>query len=274
MFKKRQSKTMSFIIIVISFLASVIGAVCGIGGGIIIKPAVDAFSPMSVETVSFLSGLTVLCMAAYSVVQTSRSKESRIKLNTALPVSIGAAAGGITGNQLFRLLRVSYADAVGSVQAACLFVLTFLTLVYTVHKHSIRTHSFTNSFGCALAGLFLGIFSSLLGIGGGPFNLVLLSFLFSMKAKDAAQNSLFIILCSQFSNLLVTIITATVPAFNPALLAGMVFAGVTGAEAGRRLNRKLDDRAVDTLFRSLTIVIMALCVYNFFQYMGSAEHTV
>lgn len=261
------------IIIVISFMASVIGAVCGIGGGIIIKPALDALSPLGVETVSFLSGLTVLCMAAYSVVQTIRSKESRIKLNTALPVSIGAAAGGITGNQLFRLLRSSYADTAGSVQAACLFLLTFLTLVYTVYKHKIRTRSFSNSFGCAFAGLFLGIFSSLLGIGGGPFNLVLLSFLFSMKAKEAAQNSLFIILCSQFSNLLVTIITATVPAFNPVLLVGMVVAGVTGAEAGRRLNRKLDDRAVDTLFRGLTVIIMTLCVYNFFQYMGSAEHT-
>jgi uncharacterized membrane protein YfcA len=208
------------------------------------------------------------------VVQTSRSKESRIKLDTALPVSIGAAAGGIIGNQLFRLLQSSCAGAAGSVQAACLFLLTFLTHVYAIYKHNIHTHSFTNSLGCVFAGLFLGILSSLLGIGGGPFNLVLLSFLFSMKTKEAAQNSLFIILCSQFSNLLVTIITATVPAYNPVLLIGMVFAGVMGAEAGRRLNRKLDDKMVDTLFQGLTIVIMALCVYNFFQYLDNAEYTV
>lgn len=262
------------IILIISFLASVIGAVCGIGGGIIIKPMVDAFGALSVETVNFLSGFTVLCMAVWSVVQTKRSKESRIRMKTTLPVSIGAVAGGISGNWLFHLLHSSYVDGAGSVQALCLFVLTLGTLVYTKNKHKIRTHSFTNSFGCGIAGLFLGLFSSLLGIGGGPFNLVLLSFLFSMKAKEAAQNSLFIILSSQFSNLLVTVITGTVPSFNLALLAGMGCTGITGAEVGRRLNRELDDRAVDILFQGLLIVIIALCVYNFCQYMGSARDAV
>jgi uncharacterized membrane protein YfcA len=265
---------MDLIIIIVSFLASVIGAVCGIGGGIIIKPVVDAISTLYVETVSFLSGLTVLCMAAWSVVMTICSKKNPIKINITYPVSIGAAVGGTIGNRLFHLLNSSFADGAGSVQALCLFVLTFGTLVYTKNKHKIHTCNFTNSFACVTAGLILGFFSSLLGIGGGPFNLVLLSFLFSMDAKEAVQNSLCIILCSQFSNLVVTVITSTVPLFDPALLVGMACAGVTGAEVGRRLNMKLDDRAVDTLFQYLTIVIMALCVYNFCQYMNSTGDTV
>ena len=38
----------------ICFFASVIGAICGIGGGVIIKPVLDAFQMMDVSTISFL----------------------------------------------------------------------------------------------------------------------------------------------------------------------------------------------------------------------------
>ena len=48
---------------IISLLASVAGAICGIGGGVIIKPTLDLFHLDSVATVSVLSGCTVLAMS-------------------------------------------------------------------------------------------------------------------------------------------------------------------------------------------------------------------
>ncbi len=45
------------------------GAICGIGGGVIIKPTLDAFGVLSVSTISFLSGCTVLAMTCYSVIK-------------------------------------------------------------------------------------------------------------------------------------------------------------------------------------------------------------
>ncbi|MGL4676571.1 MAG: hypothetical protein ACRCWI_02755 [Brevinema sp.] len=52
--------------IFISFFASVIGAISGIGGGIIIKPLLDTFSNLPVREINFLSGVTVLSMALFS----------------------------------------------------------------------------------------------------------------------------------------------------------------------------------------------------------------
>ena len=43
--------------------ASTVGGICGVGGGVVIKPLLDAAGIMSVSTLSFLSGLTVLAMA-------------------------------------------------------------------------------------------------------------------------------------------------------------------------------------------------------------------
>ena len=37
---------------IVSFFASVAGAICGIGGGVIIKPTLDLFGWVSVSTIS------------------------------------------------------------------------------------------------------------------------------------------------------------------------------------------------------------------------------
>ena len=61
--------------LLICFGASVLGSICGIGGGIIIKPLLDAFGVLDAATVSFLSGVTVLSMTAYSVVKNKEDGE-------------------------------------------------------------------------------------------------------------------------------------------------------------------------------------------------------
>ena len=55
---------MSMVAFLVSFLASTAGAICGIGGGVIIKPVLDLFQMASVSTISFLSGCTVLSMSS------------------------------------------------------------------------------------------------------------------------------------------------------------------------------------------------------------------
>ena len=52
-----------FIFLAVSFFASVVGAICGIGGGVLIKPLLDAFGVLSVASISSLSGCTVLSMS-------------------------------------------------------------------------------------------------------------------------------------------------------------------------------------------------------------------
>ncbi len=101
---------------------------------------------------------------------------------------------------------------------------------------------------CAAIGFALGVMSSFLGIGGGPINLVVLFYFFSMDTKTAAANSLYIIFFSQLSSLLSAVITGSVPEFEWAALVLMVAGGIGGGIVGRSLNRKMDERAVDKLF--------------------------
>ena len=263
-FRKECENQDMILFLLVSFFASVAGAICGIGGGVIIKPVLDLFQLASVSTISFLSGCTVLSMSCYSVGKSMLAGEKRVNMRTGTPLAIGAAVGGVVGKQMFSALSGMFANPnlVGSVQAGCLAVITLGTLLYTIFKAIITTHNMTSPLPCVLIGLVLGIFSSFLGIGGGPINLVVLYYFFSMDTKTAAANSLYIILFSQIASLLMTLVTRTVPAFDVWTLVLMVAGGIGGGIAGRILNRRMDNKAVEKLFMILMAIIICISIYN------------
>ncbi len=262
----------NLIFLAVSFGASVVGAICGIGGGVLIKPLLDALGVFSVAAISFLSGCTVLSMSCYSVIKAKRSRESRVDMRTGTPLAVGAAIGGVAGKMMFQYLSGLFPnkDKVGAVQAACLLVITFGTMVYTLNKDKVKTHRVTSLPACVAIGLALGICSSFLGIGGGPINLVVLFYFFSMDTKTAAQNSLYIILFSQMTSLLNTLATRTVPEFCLDSLALMVGWGILGGMAGRMVNKKMDGDMVNRLFVGLMVAIMLICAYNMIQFSHGA----
>lgn len=256
------------IFFIICFSASVIGAICGIGGGVIIKPVLDAFGVMSVASISFLSGCTVLSMTTYSVIRSRRKKSASLDTEVGFPLAVGAAVGGVIGKNLFTMVSGCFADQnmVGAVQAACLLAVTLGTLLYTLWKHKIPTLHIRNRILCALIGCALGIMSSFLGIGGGPINLVVLFFFFSMPTKMAAETSLYIIFFSQLTNLLVTIGTRRVPEFSPGVLVLMVCGGILGGMCGRKINSRIDEKTVEKLFVGLMAVIICINIYNILKF--------
>ncbi len=258
----------SLLFFFVSFLASIAGAICGIGGGVIIKPTLDLFGWSNVTTISFLSGCTVLSMSCYSVSRSIFTKDNSIKLNTGTPLAIGAAIGGVTGNQLFSIIKSIFKNpnTIGAVQAGCLCIITIGTLLYTLHKEKIRVLHVQNKLLCLAIGLFLGIMSSFLGIGGGPINLVVLYYFFGMNTKTAAANSLYIILFSQISNLFTTVISGNVPEFDIITLILMISGGIFGGIIGRKINKHINSKSVDKLFICLMVVIIIINIYNIWKY--------
>lgn len=258
----------SLLFFLVSLLASVGGAICGIGGGVVIKPTLDLFGWASVSTISFLSGCTVLAMSCYSVIKSMLAHENRVDLKVGTPLAIGAAVGGVVGKRLFSVIRAMFENqnTVGAVQAACLMVITLGTLLYTVNKARIPTHQVKQAVPCTVIGSVLGICSSFLGIGGGPINLVVLYFFFSMDTKTAAANSLYIILFSQLTSFISTIVTHSVPPFDLVTIALMAAGGIGGGMTGRWLNKKITEITIDKLFIVLMAIIIGISAYNTWQY--------
>ncbi|MDD3430249.1 MAG: sulfite exporter TauE/SafE family protein [Oscillospiraceae bacterium] len=255
---------MEWALLLVSLGASMIGAVCGIGGGVIIKPVLDMLALGTPATISFLSGCTVLSMSMYSIVKAVLSRQALVDFKVGTPLALGAALGGVLGKiwfvELSNLLPTP--QKVGGYQALCLMIITFFTMVYTLRQNKIKTLHVSSVFLCMIIGLALGVCSSFLGIGGGPINLVVLYYFFSMPTKKAAQNSLYIILISQITALLTTFATNSVPPFQGAWLAIMVTGGILGGILGRVCNRRLHSVQIQRLFLGCIAIIIFISGYN------------
>ncbi len=252
----------AFLMFAVCLAASCVGAVAGYGGGVIIKPVLDALHILPVSTISFLSGCTVLCMSAVSLL---RSKGNGVKLHIPItaPLAVGAAAGGLVGKWLFELVKANAnEDVLGAVQSVVLLATTVLVFFYTLKKDKLPSYRLTGAGVCLFAGGMLGVVSAFLGIGGGPLNMALLFFFFSMETKEAAKNSLFIIMLSQAASLLSALIQGNVPGFAWPQLALMALGGVGGALLGAGLAKRMDNKAVEKLLLALMLVIILLNACN------------
>lgn len=259
----------NIIFLIVSLGASIVGAICGIGGGIIIKPLLDTFGIMSVSSISFLSGCTVLSMAIISVyknIKGNKDNTTNLKISTLL--GIGASIGGVLGSKIFQDLKLLFNNdnKVGAIQAFILIIITVGTLIYVKNKNRIKTINVQNSYLCTLVGISLGVISAFLGIGGGPINLVILSYFFSMRTKVAAMNSIYIIMFSQITNFLTTLINRSVPDFRVDTLIVMILGGVVGGLIGNKINRNIPSKKVDNLFMYLILIIISINVYNLFKF--------
>ena len=104
------------------------------------------------------------------------------------------------------------------------------------------------------------------GIGGGPINLMVLGFFFSMATKEAALASLYIIMFSQITSLGQTVITGTIPDVQLIYLVVMVIGGILGGNIGSRINKKIDEDKVDKLFMLLMLIIIFINIYNTYKF--------
>lgn len=247
-----------FIIIV---LANSVGAVSGMGGGVLIKPIFDLIGAHSVAAISFYSATAVFTM---SLVSTGRQLSSGRKLNWQIVswVSIGAIIGGVLGHELFEwLLRLVQSESnVQLIQISLTIVTLLFAFFYT--KYGWPNYRLKNVKSYLFCGLVLGCLASLLGIGGGPINVSLLMLLFSFPIKEATVYSICTIFFSQLSKLLTIAVTTGFGRYDLKMLGYIIPAAVLGGLVGAKLSKVLSAEKVTIIFQFVILVVLAINLYN------------
>lgn len=247
----------------VSFATSAIGAISGIGGGVILKPVLDMALDQNAGAISFMSGCTVFAMSALSLYR-CRIGPAAVDTRRGVPLAIGAAAGGLVGKQLFSLLLrfMSNASMVTAIQSLILCLLTMAVMVYMRIKHRLRPIGIQSSPMCLVLGLSLGVMSSFLGIGGGPINIAAISFFLAMDARTTAIHSLLAIFFSQMFSIGATVIAGEVPAFDYVLLLPLIFGAFVGAMSGSAIARKSSNGKIEKLFMIVLLLVALISGYN------------
>lgn len=256
---------MGIILFFVCLIACIIGAISGIGGGIIIKPILDSLNIMSMSTLNFLSGCTILSM---SIVSLYRNKN--VKLNFAIPIflGIGASVGGIIGKQLFDIVGKNFDNSiVGFIQSILLFIINIFILFYMFIKYKLKSKKIKSKIITIILGCLLGIISSFLGIGGGPINIAVIYYFYSLEAKQTVLSSLIVVFFSQLSSLILTFCIGT-PIFEYTSLIFMCLGGVFGALIGSKISKNMDNDKTQKFFISVLFFLIIINIYNIKKFLS------
>lgn len=243
--------------------ATTVGSLTGMGGGVIIKPVLDALHDFDVQTISVLSSITVFAMSSVSIGKHLLSR-TKIPFDTAVPLAAGSVAGGLAGEQLLRWIVAALRanSAVTAVQNVVLAILILAVFLYMKNKARVRGFALRGPGISLAAGCFLGLCSSFLGIGGGPINVALIIYLFSFDTKTATICSLLTIFFAQTSKLAMVAFSTGFGAFDLSILPVMVVGAVAGGLAGASLNKRLKESVVETAFNAVQLLVLAITVFN------------
>lgn len=231
----------------VALSTSIIGSITGVGSGILMKPILDLFSNQSIEVINLLSSVTVFAMS-FSAMIKEIEKKVKINYKTIYFLSFGSILGGISGKIIFEYIRKIYFGYLSLAQSAVFSILMLIIIIYILNSKRIKTYKIERKSIIFITGFILGIISAFLGIGGGPLNVVLLIFLFSMSAKEASLNSIFIIFFSQLASLIYGFIFYSIPNINISMLLLTVFGGVVGGLLGRYFIIFFSEKAIKILF--------------------------
>ncbi|MEG2788135.1 MAG: sulfite exporter TauE/SafE family protein [Romboutsia sp.] len=247
-----------FIVIV---LANTVGAISGMGGGVIIKPVLDAIGAHSLMAISFYSSVAVFTMSIVSTIKQLKCGIN-IKLKLAFAISIASIFGGILGNTAFEYLLILFREE--SIVQWIQIILTIISLLFALlySKKKWKSLELTDIRWYMLVGLLLGFLSTLLGIGGGPINIAMIMLCFGIPIKESTVYSIITIFFSQLSKLISTGISVGYSAYDLRLLLFIIPAAIIGGSVGAKLSRVLKEEKIIKVYQSIILLVIFLNILN------------
>lgn len=249
----------------IVFLADVIGAFSGLGGGMIIKPAMGLFHQLSLKSIVLYSSIAVFSMSIVSVLKTEYNMHKlhkHLDWMAILFFGIGGVIGGFLGDiflqKSFKLLS---SVVINNIQVVMMILIIMGALWYQFYQKSIL--HLQNHFAQLIFGVFLGMISAMLGIGGGPLNVWLLMMLVGYGLKEATIYSLGIVFFSTGSHLLTAFFKGEFSALNTTILFFIIPAAIIGGWLGTVIKHKIDIKLMRKIYIIMLALVLILNICNF-----------
>ena len=243
------------ILIAVGFVAGTMGSLLGVGGGIIMVPALTLLGLSPVQTAS-TSLIAVASTSVSSTIEYSRHK--RIDYRLGLEITIFAIPGAVLGAIMSEYLSE------GSFKLLFGIILV-LTGIYILYKNSIlkdtgvkkrsmvpRAAVFAATFGG-------GIISSLFGVGGGIIYVPAMLLVLGITMHRAAPTSQFILMITSMAGVLVHSYLLHPDYLQALALSAGAF---VGAQIGARISRTTKESLLHQLLAMILIAVAVKFIYD------------
>ncbi len=239
------------------FIATLLGSITGLGGGVIIKPFLAISTDFSVTLTNFYSALAIFSMSLYSIVS-NRVSKNKLDYKIIYILVIGAFVGGVIGSKLV-LLLLNYLSGQTLIKMQ-LFILILIMLgsVFITLKSPKKVDVALPVYFTFIIGVISGVISSFLGIGGGIINVPILIFIYKKPHKQAVLSSLVIVFFSQISSILTYIYDGVLQSVEVRDLFLISVVGVIGGVVGKHIFNNLATNIVKILYVLLLTSIIIL----------------
>lgn len=260
-------------ILLVGLAAGMLGAVFGIGGGIIIIPCMTALYGLTATEAAAVSLVGIVATSVGGTVFYLENRVTNIRLGLYLEIStvIGAAIGVLLAGCLQEWVIMSIFTAV-IVASAVKMILDPKTKVEGKENgefsyHDVKSgedvgydveHKYSGLAICTAA----GVISSLTGVGGGLIKVPVMNMYMKVPMKAAAATSSYMIGITAFSGAIIYFLNGQVILDVAAFVAVGTF---LGAVIGSRISRKFDGSALKKYF---SILLFAVAVVMILQIGG------
>ena len=248
----------------LSAVSAFVGLNAGLGATTLLRPLLDAVSPLSPESVAMLCTMATLGAALVSAFF-ALGQPLPLHQDELIPLAAGAALGGVLGDLMAaRFVAVLPRETAILLQNALLFTLIALPAVYfNTLSHTVRPLSATRMLSLPVA-LIVGLLGSFLAFGAEPLTLMLYFLLFDAENDESAVAALAIALFAMAGKLITLLIRQRMslpdaPALIwllPGALLGALLAMVPAMQ--RRAKDSTDALLRLSLFTSLLNIAAAI----------------
>ena len=243
--------------------ANTLGAISGMGGGVIIKPVLDFIGYHPVISVSFYSTAAVFTMSIASTIRQVKSGP-KFRWKMIVWISISAILGGVLGNIVFEQLLTHLSDDSFVTEIQIIITVISLAFAFLYMKFNWKSWQLNHRFYYVICGFSLGFLASLLGIGGGPINVAFMMLMFGIDIKEATVYSICTIFFSQFAKLITISFSSGFGEHDLSILFFIVPAAILGGTIGAKLNQKMPPERVKLIFQWVIMLVIVINVFNFF----------
>lgn len=210
-------------------LCAYYGIASGLGAVTLLRPLLDAISPLPPASVAMLCTMAALCASLVSAFF-ALGQPIPLPQEDLLLLAVGAALGGILGdlaaNRFFAMMPAS---ACTLLQNALLLTLIALPQLYfTRLSRTLMPLALPRTLGFPVA-LTVGLLGSFLAFGAEPLTLMLFFLLFDAEDGESAFAALTITLFSMAGKLLTTLIRARFALPDAATLLWLLPGAILGA---------------------------------------------